>query len=45
MMECPLPQTEQGPVLLVVDDRQENLFAMQAVLEVGNWRVITAASG
>ena len=44
-MECPLPQTEQGPVLLVVDDRQENLFAMQAVLEVGNWRVITAASG
>ena len=44
-MECPLPQSEQGPVLLVVDDRQENLFAMQAVLEVGNWRVITAASG
>ena len=44
-MECPLPQTEQGPVLLVVDDRLENLLAMQAVLEVGNWRVITAASG
>ncbi|MDR6357313.1 DNA-binding response OmpR family regulator [Pseudomonas psychrotolerans] len=44
-MECPLPQIEQGPVLLVVDDRMENLLAMQAVLEVGNWRVITAASG
>ena len=26
MMECPLPQTEQGPVLLVVDDRLENLL-------------------
>ena len=41
-------QTEapyQAPTLLVVDDRQENLVAMEALLENSAWQVRSAASG
>jgi len=43
--ESPVPSINQGPVLLVVDDRVENLMAMQALLEIEDWRVLTANSG
>jgi len=45
-MTHPQPRP-QYPVqtLLVVDDREENLIAMQALLEGGEWRVRTARSG
>ncbi|WP_375741549.1 putative bifunctional diguanylate cyclase/phosphodiesterase [Pseudomonas boanensis] len=32
-------------ILLVVDDRQENLIAMEALLDNGDWQVRTADSG
>ena len=41
-------QTEapyQAPTLLVVDDRQENLVAMEALLENSAWQVRSAGSG
>jgi len=38
-------QEEAGPVLLVVDDREENLVAMEALLGDGPWAVRTANSG
>ncbi len=34
-----------APTLLVVDDREENLIAMQALLENGAWQVRSADSG
>ena len=34
-----------GPVLLVVDDREENLVAMDALLGDGTWQVRTVDSG
>ncbi|MFC5699105.1 putative bifunctional diguanylate cyclase/phosphodiesterase [Pseudomonas sp. GCM10022186] len=42
------PQLKQAPaadVLLVVDDRQENLAAMEALLDDGQWQVRTVDSG
>jgi len=36
---------EAQQVLLVVDDRQENLVAMEALLEDGDWHVRTVDSG
>jgi len=33
-----------GPVLLVVDDREENLVAMDALLGDGTWQVRTVDS-
>jgi diguanylate cyclase (GGDEF)-like protein len=35
----------RGPVLLVVDDREENLVAMDALLGDGEWQVRTVDSG
>ncbi len=45
-MECAQsPTQEGGSVLLVVDDYQENLISMRALLARQDWQVLTASSG
>ncbi|MGH8354230.1 MAG: putative bifunctional diguanylate cyclase/phosphodiesterase, partial [Pseudomonas sp.] len=45
-MARPQPESQyRGQTLLVVDDREENLVAMEALLGDGDWRVRTASSG
>ena len=45
MARLQLKEAPAGNVLLVVDDRQENLTAMEALLEDGEWQVRTVDSG
>lgn len=45
MARLQLKEAPAGNVLLVVDDRHENLTAMEALLEDGEWQVRTVDSG
>ncbi|MES2819901.1 MAG: EAL domain-containing protein [Pseudomonadota bacterium] len=45
MAQARLKSRTSEQILLVVDDREENLIAMEALLGEGPWRVRTVASG
>lgn len=45
MAVAQINEVTRRQVLLVVDDRQENLAAMEALLEQGDWRLRCVASG
>ena len=45
MAHLQLKEAPADNILLVVDDRQENLAAMEALLEDGEWQVRTVDSG
>jgi CheY-like chemotaxis protein len=45
MAQAQIKAVRSSQVLLVVDDRQENLVAMEALLDEGDWQLRCVSSG